>query len=352
MSVINRMLQELDARHESLDTLPQPVRAVPPATPRRFPWLIGALVLIAAGLGLALWGYFSHSRPPAPKPPVSRAPLAEPQPAHPPAVPAPVPVAPAAPPAAPVADTPSVAPAPAVVEATAPPRRTVEKPVVMPAAPPPAAAGEVASPGSLKRFTPAQQAEQRYAEGLNLLAQGKAMEGEAALKEAASLDPSHGGARQALLAIYLNGRRFDEAERLLQRGLEEAGGNGRLIGRLAMALARVQLEAKGEQAALATLERYAAQGESEAAYAAFHAAVLQRLGRHGEAIAQYQAALGREPERAPWWVGLGISLEAAQRPAEAAEAFARAMALPGLSRELRAFAEQRLKALRPGRAGE
>jgi MSHA biogenesis protein MshN len=86
-----------------------------------------------------------------------------------------------------------------------------------------------------------------------------------------------------------------------------------------------------------------AQGNAD--YVAFFAALLQRQGRHEEAIEQFQAALRVKPATGVWWLGLGISLQAANRAAEAQDAFRRARATNNLSPELAAFADQRLKQL-------
>jgi len=47
---------------------------------------------------------------------------------------------------------------------------------------------------------------------------------------------------------------------------------------------------------------------------AFAAALYQRLDRHKEAIEQYQAALRLAPSAGIWWLGLGISFQAVERP--------------------------------------
>jgi MSHA biogenesis protein MshN len=46
-----------------------------------------------------------------------------------------------------------------------------------------------------------------------------------------------------------------------------------------------------------------------------------------------------------WWIGLGMSLQALARNAEAQDAYRRARANGNLHPELAAFAEQRLKQL-------
>ena len=350
MSVINRMLRELDARHESAPDVPQPVRAVPPATGRaRWAWpavVLGVLLLLVGAF--ALW--YDADTPQTPRAVSTPAPQAS----------APAPILqgesalPAPPPAPTVGGTAS-AETPAPPEPSAPLRR--EPPSPEPPARQPAtssvtaaavspAAQEAAVPTAIKRTTPAQQADQLYREALVLLAAGRPAEGEAALAEALRLDPAHWGAKQALLAQYIDGKRWEEAERMLSAVLAEAGPGSARRAVLALMLARVELEHKGPQAALLTLERYAAEGERDGEYLAFHAALLQRLGRHGEAIAKYQSALTRDPGNARWWLGLGLSLEATQRAQEAEEAFTRASRLPGLTPELRAFAEERLGRLR------
>ena len=69
----------------------------------------------------------------------------------------------------------------------------------------------------------------------------------------------------------------------------------------------------------------------------------QRLGRHEQAVTRYRRLLQREPAVARHWIGLGLSLEQLQRPAEARAAYARARDLGGLSERLEAFVEERLR---------
>jgi MSHA biogenesis protein MshN len=81
-------------------------------------------------------------------------------------------------------------------------------------------------------------------------------------------------------------------------------------------------------------------------YHAFLAGVLQREQRHAEAAQHYRDALQLTPQNGMWWMGLGISLQADQHPAEAREAYRRARAANGLSAELQAFVDRKLDACR------
>jgi MSHA biogenesis protein MshN len=112
---------------------------------------------------------------------------------------------------------------------------------------------------------------------------------------------------------------------------------------LAMLLARLQIERGGS--GIDTLTRTLPYAGNHADYHAFLAGALQREQRHREAAEQYQAALRAAPGNGVWWMGLGMSLQAEKRNAEALEAFQRARASGSLSGELLAFVERRLQQL-------
>jgi MSHA biogenesis protein MshN len=112
-----------------------------------------------------------------------------------------------------------------------------------------------------------------------------------------------------------------------------------------MALARLQADRGDNAQAIATLQSGLEYARSSADYVAFLAALLQRQGRHEEAIVYFQAALQLRPRTGVWWLGLGMSLQAANRPADAQTAYQQARAAGNLHPELAALAEQRLRQL-------
>ncbi len=114
-----------------------------------------------------------------------------------------------------------------------------------------------------------------------------------------------------------------------------------------MLMARIMVERVDVSGALALLLLHApTAAAANADYHAFAAALYQRLGRHGEAVTEYGAALRVAPGSGVWWVGLGISQEAQQRATEAADSFRRAKETGTLSTELAGFVERKLKAQR------
>lgn len=208
-------------------------------------------------------------------------------------------------------------------------------------------------PGKLAQATPPeiqknvikptllQLAEQDYGKASALMHQGKQDEARDALAAALQHYPAHMGARQGLFGMMIDAKKYAEAEQIMQEGLQL---NPAQIG-FSMALARLQLDRGNTQAAVDTLNQGLAYAQNNPDYLAFLAALLQRQKRHGEAIDQYAAALKLQPRSGVWLMGLGISLQAVNRNAEAQEAFRRAKASGNLNPDLQAFIDQRLRQL-------
>jgi MSHA biogenesis protein MshN len=66
---------------------------------------------------------------------------------------------------------------------------------------------------------PDERAEAEFRRGATLLNQGRVSEAEESFAAALAISPAHESARQALVVLYLEHRRIDEARRLLQEGL-------------------------------------------------------------------------------------------------------------------------------------
>lgn len=354
MSLINKMLQDLDARGTpegrgdagGIRSVPERERGVSRA-------LVfgGAAGLTAAAIALG-WVYWK--RPAVPPVLVSVAskpvpvPLPVPVPVPVPApVPAPVAAAPVAP--EPVFQAAETAPAPAPAKARpAEPRRSTEK------APKPAAAPVVktAVPAASERIidgkqvTPQQRVENEYRRALAQLQDGRVSDAMQALQQTLQLDPRHQGARETLVRLLLEAQRPDDAARQLQLSLALDPKQPAQ----AMMLARLQLDkANGGAAALDTLMRSLPYAADNGEYHAFLAGVLQREQRYREAAEHYQLALQAAPDNSVWWMGLGIALQADNHPAQARQAFERARGLQTLSPQLQAFVERKLVQLAAAR---
>ena len=371
MSLINKMLQDLDARGSKDGAeLPPDIRAAAVSErtlPRKQVIIAASALTVGAAVAAVIWLKLPAPAPaslvvvPAPvvklaaRPPAAADTLtqgaAAVAPAAAPAAAAPQPALqsvqrvadaePTEPAAAFAAPTPrAVKPGPRTLAgdsedapaAPAPRERTVRV-VSQAASPAPVLAG--------REVTVPQRAENAYRQALSALDEGKVTTAYAALEQALRLNPRHDAARQSLVSLLIEDGRNDDAMRQLEQGLAADAGQPAL----AMLLARMQIE-RGIPG-VPTLQRTLPAAAGNADYHAFLAGALQREQRHREAIDQYAAALRITPNHGVWLMGMGISLQADKRPRDAAEAFSRARASGMLTPALETFVERKLQQLAP-----
>lgn len=375
MSIINKMLQELDHRHarsappgQSLHPEVRAVRAGRSAG-EWFWRTVAALMLVAAVW--TLWVVYQLQPRSIATELAQRA--AQDSSRHAVAVPerqaaepvAPLTVAAAALPPPMPAETPAAKPSPERLAAPIEMLRlalTIDTPLAprppQPLAPAPAEQrGRVAAapkpraepvrtaPAHIEKRehdrSPAHRAENHFRRAAQMLERGRVPDAQEALHAALDADPAHQAARQTLVALYIEQGRIEDARRHLQEGLAFNPG----YAPFSVALARIHVDRGEYTTALEVLDKAAQAGRGNPDFHALHGAVLQRLGRHGPAADAYRLALGAAPQAGATWVALGISLEAQGNLPEAAEAFRRGVASGTLARDVRAYAEQRARQL-------
>ncbi len=386
MSLINQMLQDLDARraaHGVGSSLPNDVRPLPQQRPSRLPAVLAGLVFLALLGGFVFYQFGGRVELPhsAAVQPIAVQPvLASPAPAASPVSAVEQVGAVGVPPVSPlqelggslrlaealdlVAETP--------VELKREPK-TEAKPVVKPKASvtaegfaleskaPVAPAlvveqeplprfevmsrnsAKPAKPGAIERkevaASPRERAENEYRKALAAVNQGRLEEAIDDLHNALRHDVLHSVSRQLLVTLLLQAKRPDEAVQELQDGLhlQPAQLNW------AMSLARLQVSRGDLNGAWKTLEFSMPAAGSNADYQGFSGHVLHRLKRDKESAGHYQAAVRLSPGDGRWWLGLGLALDAEGRSAEARDAFVQARNCGNLSTELNAIVEKKLR---------
>jgi MSHA biogenesis protein MshN len=365
MSVINKMLQDLDRRNAMAGAEAQGTQSVKPVELGQKPdrdwfWrVIAALLLVAVGW-VAWVAYHLIPRPlvtdevfralAGRSAPQAVSPVVVPVVEEKPAVVAEKPAV--------VAEKPAVVaekPVPAVEPKQAPGEpaetfklaRAIETPIVerKPPPPPPPAKAKAKSktvkpaPPKLSKTT-RDDADAQFRRAALFLNQGRISEAEAHLALALKADAAHAPARQAYVALLLEQGRVDHARAML----EAATAANPQHAPFALALARIHVEQRDYAAALEAMDK-AGPAAQNADFQSLRAVVLQRMGRHAEAVSAYQQALRAGPQNATTWMGLGISLEALGHRSEAAQAYKRALGGGALAAEVRDYAEARIKAL-------
>ena len=362
MSLLNQMLNDLDQRRAEAAGAPvlhrdiRPLPAAPSSMISGWVWM-GMVLLALIGGGLGWWFYYGPERPlppvPVPTPAQQGAaalpelvatapvipitPLPEPLVAEGMAAAGPLAAGPAAPPAqsasAPPVPVKSSAKLRLSGELTLPPGMVQEATVASP----------VGSDGAIEKkdlvLNAKDQAERLYRAAVTYLAQGREQDGWNTLRAALKDDPEHLAARQLLVKISVDRRNYDQARDDLEEGLRHLPKQTAW----ALLLSRLYVDRNDPAKALAVLERHEGHAGNAADYQGAMAAMLQRLNRHAEAEGRFVRATQSEPANGRWWLGLGMARETQGKTAEAREAYRMASSATGLSAELRAFAEAKLK---------
>ncbi|BAZ92574.1 uncharacterized protein FOKN1_0170 [Thiohalobacter thiocyanaticus] len=362
MSLVNQVLRDLDARREAqpLDAALEGLRSAPPATrsAHKAGIALGTLVLLGL-VGTLAWVYLQPPQQSTvtserPRPAAVEAPVAQPAlPLRPAAdisalsSPAPATAVhagavvdnahPASTGVSPSRAEPAVPTTPSGTTAAEPARHDATAPTA-------ATAATAAIPNMRKTARPlsaAEVAEQHFAEGVAALEQGQWRLAERGLQAALQVDPDHLQARESLSGVLLYQGRQREAEQVLAAGLERRP----LAPSLAQPYARLILDQGRDDAAIEVLETALVNAVNDADYLALLAGVYQRNQRYADADASYRSALSLAPQRAAWWLGLGLALEGSGELPRAAGAYRSAIENPGLNPDARRYAEQRLQRL-------
>ena len=360
MSVINKMLRDLDQRqppaHGAADPLRRNTASIPAIPPVRRPspalrWATALLPVAALVAGGFAWWSFQHPTPDVPAP-VPTAIVTESA-----SLPEPVAIAASAPEPAPV-QAPAVLAAPTVVAAQAP-APTASPPVpprlglrmestlsnssspstsspVQSAAPAAAAAPVVAvSPAPGASAAPAVPA---------MVAQAPAKTPTSAIEPVPLGARQQQAGREALAqaqAMWASGAR-DSAISTLQEAVAtaERGAASATLVPMVRELARMEL-AEGRSAAVwELLTRLEPLLANQPELWALRANAAQRLGRHQDSVLAYTTALQSRPSEQRWLLGAAVSLAALGQTAAAAEMADKARAVGPVSREVLAYLRQ------------
>lgn len=377
MSLINQMLKDIDKRQGVNGTNFSDSEGLRLGVTRQSSALQKALVWGGLFLAAAAAGVYGFRQLSAPAAPVLTQSLPVPAPAEP--VAAAASAAPAsaaasvetaraaesAPAVAPVAAAESrmleskaaAAPDVGTVSKSAPARdsgKSAAKAAAVVSAPAPVPATEVLAKPAAKKESPSlaggtvtrqlsleQRADNAYREAVSLVRQGRGSDAQKLLQQILVELPAHHDARLLSARVWMNEGQLTEAKALLSEGVALKPQAFQLYS----ALAQAQLMSKEIDAAAVTLERGLPVAGENAEYHALLAAAMQQQARHSEAVQHYVVALRQLPDTSNWLVGLGVSLQALNNTAGAAEAYQRALDL-GLPASLSQFTRDKLNQLK------
>lgn len=366
MSVINKMLRDLDARRAG-GSLPELQRqggpdalqgtvsvaaAAPSSVAQGRRWWL-ATVLLFAGSGLAAWYILEGAveQPPASLTPavVTVAPAAS-APVAPMVAPAPEPAAsaPADSASAPLAAASGVAPAPAVVASAAQPAASAPVPAPPAKRPSDGAAAAIAPQPRVPASPAAREAQRRPAErpARDPAPVAQPAPVKAPVPAAAPAQRRQAVAEETLAraqALWAAGSREAAVELVREVTLlaeRSQPSDATLLAMLVREQTRMELALGRPAAVLELLTRLEPQLSTQADLWAVRGNAAQRLGRHPESVQAYLMALQLRPGESRWMLGAAVSLAAQGQLDAAAQQAERARALGPVSPEVLNYLRQ------------
>lgn len=182
------------------------------------------------------------------------------------------------------------------------------------------------------------QVQTQYRRAMDLLEQGRETAALDLLAQVLSLDPHHVAARRLAISVATDHQQAAQAQIWLDEGVKLHPEDAELR----TLQARLLSQAGAAEEAVGILQDLP---HPHAEALGLKAGLLVKLGRHAQAAGAYEQALKAQPDKASWWLGLGVSWQAQGQSQAAREAFARAWQLGQqgqLSPDVQAWLEQQL----------
>ncbi|MCA1897288.1 tetratricopeptide repeat protein [Shewanella putrefaciens] len=225
------------------------------------------------------------------------------------------------------------------IQASAPEREFVKSSVDTPTIEPVKPAGKMAV--TEVKLTPSQLAQKQLTLATDAEKQGKLDKALEYYEKALGFDPSLHNVRQQLAALHYGQGRLNNAEQVLQQAVLLYPQEFEFY----LLLARVQQELGEVDLALASLAQIPDSHVLARQKWLAQTDLAQKQGQFTLAEQAYRQLLQQEPQQGKWWMGLGYALDSQQQFAKASQAYRTALSHSGLSAQATAFIEQRLSQL-------
>lgn len=175
-------------------------------------------------------------------------------------------------------------------------------------------------------------------QALSLVQGGRLIEAYQILLAFLDENPAGHQSRETLAKILLAQQEFAQANTIVDQGLQQVPN----YGAFKKIKARLLMQDNDAAQALALLRNLPPAVASDPEYHELLASLYQQGNFHQQAVTTYQELLRLDRQQGRWWTGLGISLEAQDKDADALASYQTALQTPNLDRNLRQFIQGRI----------
>jgi MSHA biogenesis protein MshN len=174
-----------------------------------------------------------------------------------------------------------------------------------------------------------------------LMAQtGLVKEAIAQYKDVLKFKPDHQVGRAELAALYFGRAMVSESIEVLEQGLSIDPGNSSW----SLLAAKIHYK-RGDYGSAMEYLQLPLRAFDEVEYVALKATTMQKLKDYRGAEAEYRQLTLAYPDNGRWWLGLGASLEGSQQITAAVSAYRKSLRLSNISQTSRQFVRSRLMRL-------
>lgn len=161
------------------------------------------------------------------------------------------------------------------------------------------------------------------------------------LKKLLQLKPENQLARKKLASLLFAQGMTNESKQFIETGIRLQPE----VSDFRMMLARLYVQQKNTDAAHNTLREFNVSASLEPNFVSYRASLAKKLQRHDLAKLDYMNLLASQPSNAKWWLGLAISEEKLGDNSAALAAYKKVNELNQLSLEVSNFVQKRLQYL-------
>ena len=156
-----------------------------------------------------------------------------------------------------------------------------------------------------------------------------------------AIEPDNIKARKKLASLLFAQGNYAQSKQLLIQGIELHPTQSDLR----LMLARLYVVQKESAQAMSILAEFQPESDNQTEYLAYRASLAQQLKQAGSAKSDYQTLTDIEPNNARWWLGLAIVRDQSDEITMALQAYNKAYKLGQLESSVNNFIQQRISVL-------
>jgi MSHA biogenesis protein MshN len=161
------------------------------------------------------------------------------------------------------------------------------------------------------------------------------------LKEILFIAPLETKTRKQLAALLFSTNKLSDAQQVLAQGIKQTPSDSSMR----LMQSRIFFKLGDNSSAFTVLSEHPYSALANDELVSFRAALAEKIGQYGNAQKDYQILVQRNPKDAKWWLGLGVSQDKQKLNEQAVSSYQQAQSLNQLPLKVDLFLAERIELL-------